>query len=334
MEIKDIGEILVKKGLLSAAGLEFTPLQGGVSSDIYLVKDQSKKLVVKKALSKLRVKDIWEADTNRNKSEQDYIRYVKKIIPRQVPEIVYSDDEQGFFVMEFLDSSFVNWKTALIKGEFDLDTTKEAAILLARVHTHSWGDPQALQTFDNTGNFQSLRIDPYLLTTGDRNPKLRALFRTEAARLIGHREALVHGDFSPKNIMLGPERLVLLDHEVAWFGDPAFDIAFMLTHLHLKQLLNYGAFGQRPDLSTLFWETYYSHLKPAGGDIKVRTCRLWLMILLARVDGKSPVEYLEGREKRKELIRSFVYDSLLEGDFERESLHEKWNHKLKKTLSK
>jgi Ser/Thr protein kinase RdoA (MazF antagonist) len=128
------------------------------------------------------------------------------------------------------------------------------------------------------------------------------MFEAEAARLARIRECLVHGDFSPKNILVSADRLVLLDGEVAWYGDPAFDIGFLLCHLFLKALFHAPQEGGiRPMIDT-FWRVYQA-ARPAP-ELEPRVTRLLLMLLLARVDGKSPVEYLD--LARQDLVREFV----------------------------
>ena len=136
--------------------------------------------------------------------------------------------------MELLGPEFASWKQMLLRGEARIADASQAAAMLGAIHAHSAGDSEAERDFDTTANFIQLRIDPYLLTTGKRHSDLRHLFEAEAERLASTRQCLVHGDFSPKNLMVSPARMVLLDCEVAWYGDPAFDLAFLLTHLLLK----------------------------------------------------------------------------------------------------
>ncbi len=328
MDLKKIEAILRREGLLSHPKFDCMPLQGGVSSEIFLIKDPPRQFVVKKALPRLRVKDIWEADTSRNQVEQAFIEYVRASQPSLIPEILYSDPANGFFVMPYFDRAYRNWKEQLMEGVFEPETAKKTGLVLAGIHLKSTGDLRARTIFDTTENFGNLRIAPYLLTTASRNPRLKPLFLAEAKRLVNHRECLVHGDFSPKNILVGPDRMVLLDHEVAWYGDPAFDLGFMLTHLHLKQLVRIQQLPMLPDLAQTFWNTYFEqHLHPPG-DLEERPGRLWLMIMLARVDGKSPVEYLAGKTQVQEFIRTFVHEALMEGILKREPLVQLWKYRI------
>lgn len=281
-------------GWLDATGpVRVTPLTGGVSSDIVLVETPHRRLVVKSALAKLKVRDDWFADVSRNRVEQDYFQYAAGIAPESVPRILGGDPAEGWFAMEFLGGDLENWKAALLAGRIDPAVARRAGEALGRLHAASWEDPVARGRFDTLGNFHALRIEPYLLTSADRVPGAAAFLRAEAGRLAATRLALVHGDYSPKNLLTGPDRLVILDAECGWFGDPAFDTAFLLTHLHLKALLHPAAAALAP----AFWSAYAAAV---GKELESRTIRLLLCLLLARVHGKSPAEYLDDR------LRGFV----------------------------
>lgn len=327
MNKNKITSILLENGLLKSSEVEYHPLQGGVSSDIFLLKEGDDRYVVKQARRKLQVKDDWYADPSRNRSEQKFIRYISQFLPDAVPQILYHDDKNSFFVMEYLDQTFKNWKEQLLKGTFEVEITKKAAKLLRSIHHFSWGNRKAELLFDTTSNFKSLRIEPYLITTGNRHPALKEYFHTEAKELENRRTTLVHGDFSPKNIMVGPDRIVLLDHEVAWYGDPAFDVAFFLTHLYLKQLYHVRSSGNLSDLVQTAWNTYSEDPgKEKIEKLEPGIARLLLMIMLARIDGKSPVEYLD--ETQKEVVRSFVYEMLSNNDLGHADIHSNWTLKL------
>lgn len=324
MDSAHITQLLNDHGLIDSTEVTLEPMQGGVSSDIWLVQAGSQQFVIKQALPQLKVAATWKADVNRNLTEQAFIHYLSKLHSNAVPKLLISDPETPCFVMEYLDSPFQNWKSQLLAGQFDLHTTQRAADLLALIHADSRNRPELASQFDTGHNFLQLRIEPYLLTTGQRHPALQGLFEAEAERLLNHREALVHGDFSPKNMLISPDRLVLLDHEVAWYGDPAFDLAFFLNHLFLKCLLHFHRNLALPDLPLIAWRRYFSKGILADREaLAVRTSRLLLMLMLARVDGKSPVEYLN--ESQHEGIRAFVHQQLTgpqAGDFS--YLHANW----------
>jgi aminoglycoside phosphotransferase (APT) family kinase protein len=310
MDRGDILKLLHEGGLSATEEASCQPLSGGVSSDIWLIDDGRQKVVLKRALPKLRVMDDWFADVSRNRHEQDFIDYVGRFLPGAVPRLLHRDPAAGFFVMEYLGQEFANWKALLLARQVDSEHAREAARILATIHRHSWNDPDARRRFATTPQFRQLRIDPYLITTGQRHPALQALFDQEAERLANTSLCLVHGDYSPKNILIGPGRMVVLDCEVAWFGDPAFDVAFLLNHLFLKALHAAAMAPAYLRLAEMAWRTYASALpseQQAG--LEARVCRLLLMLMLARVDGKSPVEYLIAESQRAR-VRQFVKEYL------------------------
>jgi len=320
---------LRNQGLLSSQAVRVESLSGGVSSEIYLLDDGVRKLVVKRALPKLRVQDDWMADTSRSQVEQQFIHYVSAHVPLSILPIVWAEPANCLFVMEFLGQGFVTWKQELLAGKFETKIAVAVARLLATIHRVSWNDPVAQRQFKTDNNFYALRIHPYLITTGERNASLREYFETEAKRLLSTRLALVHGDFSPKNIMLQDERLVLLDHEVAWFGDPAFDLAFLLTHLFLKTLLYRAESRDCLRLSQAVWDQYFQTLGAHHeAALNPRISRLLLMLMLARIDGKSPVEYLVGKETERQFVRGFVSELLPSGADDFASIHALWSARL------
>jgi len=304
-------QYLTEEGLIdSQFAINIIPMEGGVSSDIHLIENGSQKFVVKTALDQLKVKDVWEADTSRNFAEQAFIEYVGAFLSENVPRLIYCDRVNPYFIMEYLAPPLVNWKTTLLTGHFDLFDATRVVDLLVKIHNRAKGDSLASQLFAYSDNFFSLRIEPYLITTGERNPELQSIFWTEADRLKNHHETLVHGDFSPKNILLSEERVVILDHEVANYGDPSFDLAFLINHLILKKIhLIAKDLHPLPDLAPMVFSRYFDQIEIADKtSLKTRTSRLVLMLMLARIDGKSPVDYLD--ENQKGLVRDFVYKLL------------------------
>jgi aminoglycoside phosphotransferase (APT) family kinase protein len=306
-----------------------TPLTDGVSSEIFRVDDGGDLFVVKRALPKLKVKDEWLADVGRNRYEQLYIQYVARILPRAVPSLRPGRTGRGYFAMEFLGPEFTSWKQMMLRGEARVGDAVAAATLLGTIHAHSASDPEAARQFDTTANFIQLRIDPYLVTTGSRHPELRPLFDAEAQRLAETRQCLVHGDFSPKNLMVSSSRMVLLDCEVAWYGDPAFDLSFLLTHLFLKGLYHAPREVGFENMCAAFWQRYVEVAGDAIGAqaLEPRVARLLLMLLLARIDGKSPIEYL--REEQRDWVRQFSRARIVAGSANLNAIVVQWFANLK-----
>ena len=315
---------LRQAGLVGAAAPVLTPLSGGVSSDIVDVDDGARRFVVKSALPKLRVRDDWFADVSRNRVEQAYLRRVGALLPLAVPRVLFADADAGWFAMEYFGAEFANWKVRLLEGSAEIEHARRAGETLGVIHRATWGNGDVAREFATWRNFHQLRVEPFLETTAQRVPDLAPQLLAEAARLKRTTLALVHGDFSPKNMLVRPGRLVLLDAEVAWFGDPAFDPAFLLTHLHLKALLNSTASGAMAELTREFWQAYVTGLGAvhANTGLEARTTRLMLCLLLARVHGKSPVEYLS--ESRREFVVAFVRTHLPRPPAQLEAITAAW----------
>lgn len=318
-------KLLYRDGVVRSPDARLVPLSGGVSCDIYLVEDGGDKFVVKRALEKLRVKADWFADIGRNRTEWEYIRYVSKFLPAAMPRLRQCSATDNYFAMEYFDGKFSNWKQLLLAGKANVTDAGHAGNLLAQIHRHSTGDSEARQLFDTTPTFFQLRIEAYLLAVAKKHPALRPQMEAEAARLERARECLVHGDFTPKNILVSSERMVLLDCEVAWYGEPAFDVASLLNHFFLKSLFHAPNDAGMRAMIERFWPEY-QNVRPSP-EIESRTGRLLLMLMLARVDGKSPVEYLDS--PRQEFIREFVQEELPAENFSIHGITDSWFDRLR-----
>ena len=223
-------------GLLKAGEpARFTPLAGGVSSDICLVEAGGRRFCVKRALPRLKVEALWEAPVERNAAEAAWMRAVARWLERAVPRVLGEDAQAGLFAMEYLaPDDHPLWKTQLLDGHVDPDFAAAVGRDLAVIHARSAADPDIPAAFANDETFEAIRIEPYLRATGRAHPELEERFDALARTTLRTKRALVHGDVSPKNILRGPLGPIFLDAECAWFGDPAFDLAFCLNHLLLK----------------------------------------------------------------------------------------------------
>jgi len=283
---------------------DFTALTGGVSSDIWRVELARGPVCVKRALARLKVAAEWRAPVERNASEVGWIEKARRIVPGCAPRILGHDADAGLFAMEYFDPArYPLWKSELRRGRVDLAMAAAVGDTLGRIHAATAHDGDLARRFANDAIFHDIRLEPYLLAAGrahpDRADALAALTRTTAeTRLV-----LVHGDVSPKNILFGPDGPVFLDAECAWYGDPAFDLAFCLNHLLLKCLWTPGAAARFLDAFDALSAAYLAHVEwETAAALEDRAARLLPGLLLARVDGKSPVEYLTG-EADKDCVR-------------------------------
>ena len=323
--VDEFRTLLRKRGFIESDAARLTPLTGGVSSEIYLVTDGDHRFVVKRALAKLKVDAEWFADTSRNRLEQEYMRYVGSLRPDSMPEIDRSDSEAGLFSMEYLDG-FRNWKQDLLDGNCDAAVARSAGELLGVVHARSWGDEKLRQAFDARSNFDQLRIDPYLRTCADLHPRLAAAIHEEADRLLSSQQCLIHGDYSPKNMLYRDQRLVPLDCEVACFADAAFDLSVLLSHLLLKSLFHTPLTEPFQTLAMAVRSGYANRNPTHAEEVENNAARLLPLLMLARVDGKSPVEYLS--PDQQQFVRLFVGEQLDESYSCLDRLTNAWFHSL------
>jgi 5-methylthioribose kinase len=301
----EVGAALVRLGLARPGErLRFERLTGGVSSDIWRVELKSGLVCVKRALPKLRVEQDWFAPVERNAYEAAWMERAAAVVPEAVPALLGQDAASGVLVMAYLDPARHGlWKAELRDGRADPEVARAVGDRLVRIHAATADDAEVAAQFATDEIFYDIRLEPYLVATArahpDRAEALEGLVETTRAT----RRALVHGDVSPKNTLIGPRGPVFLDAECAWYGDPAFDLAFGLNHLLLKCLWTPRAKAGFLGCFDALASTYLAGVRWEPRDaLEMRAAQLLPGLSLARVDGKSPVEYLS-EERDKDRVR-------------------------------
>ena len=296
-------------GIVSAhTEIGLFPLAGGVSSEIYRVDLPSGSVCIKRALPKLKVAADWRVPVERNRFEVAWMRVAGGIVPAAVPKVLGEDRAAGCFAMTYLSpDSYPVWKDLLRAGVVELPTAAAIGDTLGRIHAATADRPDVAACFETGELFHALRLEPYLEATARRHPDLASRLNTLVETTRTTKRVLVHGDFSPKNLLIGAAGPVILDAECAWYGDPAFDLAFCLNHLVLKSVLvPETSFRKCFDalaleyLSRVDWESSTA--------LEERVATLLPALMLARVDGKSPVEYLDDAQRQavRELARKML----------------------------
>ena len=303
----DILTALHRMGLLvpgiAAPGERLT---GGVSSDIWRIDLPTGPVCVKRALAKLRVAADWQAPVERNRYEASWMQRANTAAPGAAPRLLGVDEASGALAMQFLPpDSYALWKTQLRDGDADPAFAAQVATSLVRIHAATAADATVAADFPTDRIFYDIRLEPYLVATArahpDLAPQLNALVTTTQA----NKRALVHGDVSPKNILRGPDGPVFLDAECAWWGDPAFDLAFCLNHLLLKCLWTPRATAGFLACFEAFTAAYTAGVTwEAQSALEARVANLLPGLFLARVDGKSPVEYVTDEQDKDRVRRT------------------------------
>lgn len=304
-------------------------LAGGVSSDIWRVDLPAGPICIKRALEKLKVAAEWHAPLARNRYEALWMARAGAATPGAVPRMLGHDEEAGALAMEFLPPArYPVWKGLLRDGTVDIDFARAVAVRLCRIHGATADNAAVAVEFPTDAIFHAIRLDPYLGAAARAHPDRAAVLQGLIARTAATKRALVHGDVSPKNILAGPQGPVLLDAECAWYGDPAFDLAFCLNHLLLKCLWTPPATAAFLAAFDALAEAYLSGVTwEAAAVIEARTASLLPGLMLARVDGKSPVEYLtEARDKDR--VRRAARDLLAAPVANLRGVRERWGREL------
>jgi len=287
---------LTLEAFLRRAGLgtplRAQPLAGGVSSDIWRVDLASGPICVKRALPRLRVAQVWEAPIARNRYERQWLQAAGSIVASAAPRVLAWDDDAGLFAMEYLELPV--WKSLLRDGHTEAAFAAAVGASLAAIHAATAGKADFARRFATDATFHAIRLEPYLVATSALHADLRERLLALECRTAATHFALVHGDVSPKNILVRDSGPVFLDAECAWYGDPAFDLAFCLNHFFLKcvwVLRSRAAFLLCYDALSAAYLDGVSWEPPAA--LEERAATLLPGLLLGRVDGKSPVEYLD-----------------------------------------
>lgn len=266
-----------------------TALDGGVSSDIRIVHSAHGDYVVKRALAKLKVEADWFSDPARSSIEVRGLRTIAALLgAAHAPNILWADEANHRFAMTLVAARFRNWKQLLLQGTIDLETARSAGRLLGQLHVRSSHDAVIAQEFADNRIFIELRVRPFFERIAQRNPALAPAIEAVIANLHRHRNAFVHGDYSPKNLLVDGADIVILDCEVAHWGDARFDVAFCLAHLLLK---SFRRAAPAPLLQAAA-RVFYSEYRRCGLPIlDAHFVQQLGCLLLARLEGDSPVDY-------------------------------------------
>ena len=296
---------LVSRGIV-IGNLHVELLTGGVSNVVIGIKDNFRDLVLKQALPELAVAGKWVADQRRAIVEAKCMQLLHSLTPDQVPELIDSDPERFTLILARAPRSSTVWKNDLLSGIVDLEVARQLGEILGKWHSCSANNREILDEYSEDSLFDQLRIDPFYRELGRVHSALNNRIQGLILEILGMKNYLVHGDFSPKNILVYERRVTVIDFEVAHAGNPIFDLAFLISHLLCKSFYSEAETAhQISECADLFLESYEKSGIKAGATLGWHVAAL----ALARVDGKSPVHYLDAL--RQAALREHTFRLLL-----------------------
>ncbi len=275
-------------------------LAGGVSNRTVLVeRADGTAWVMKQALEKLRVELDWFSSPARIQRETAGLRWMESAIPDYAPPLIFEDEQEHLLAMTAVPKSHINWKTELLQGVVNNEYIAQFGWLLGTIQRLSLEHSGTQTLFADRSFFESLRIEPYYSYSAAVVPEsvefIQSLIEATRARTL----TLVHGDYSPKNVLIYDGRLILLDYEVIHSGDPAFDVGFSMTHFLSKAHALPAHRATFASAAHTYWASYWHevHNLPFAADLETNAIRHTLACLLARAAGRSPLEYLDNAQR-------------------------------------
>ena len=291
-------DYLINEGLFAQnEDIKVEILTGGVSNTVLAISTATKNLVLKQALPALKVAELWEADPRRAIVEADALELFHSLNPEIVPKLVFVDPIRFVVIMERVPLSSRVWKSELLEGIYRPQVARTLGVTLSQWHNYGIINPAAHKKFMEDTLFDQLRIDPFYRFVAAKNVNLQDSIHQLIAELENDKSTIVHGDFSPKNFMVTEDdHVYILDFEVMHVGNPVFDLAFIVAHLLCKffHAPNAEEAAELSNIANNFLNAYQEQTE-VSETLVLHTA----LIALARVEGKSPVNYLSKSEQEK-----------------------------------
>jgi 5-methylthioribose kinase len=298
-------DYLRQSGRVGSGPARATPLGWGVSNAVFRIETPERLFVLKQSRPQLRTRDLWLSDLDRVYREQEVMELLHPLLPAPtVPAVLFADRPNYVFAMSHAPLESRVWKESLLSGEVDLALGERAGRVLGRMHQATADNRAAVEPFRDHTAFVQLRVDPFYRRIQERRPEVAHAVAPLIEQLLSVKEALCHGDYSPKNILTHSQGFTLVDYETAHLGDPTMDLGFFLSHLLLKAVKRHGEAEQFLDLTRAFWRGYAAEasFRPLA-ELQSRGIAHLGVCLLARIDGTSPVDYLPEEGQREQVRR-------------------------------
>jgi 5-methylthioribose kinase len=296
LEVNPVNAVdyLRSQGWIGSGPVQIEPLSGGVSNLVLRVRTPERVFVLKQSRPQLQTRDAWFSDLDRVYREREVMEALHPLLPAPtVPEVLFSDRPNYVFAMSHAPETAQVWKSQLLAGQVDLSVGEHAGRILGRIHESTAGSLALTERFRDHTVFEQLRVDPFYRRIQERRPEVADAVGPLVEDLLNIKQALCHGDFSPKNILTHAQGFTLVDYETAHLGDPTMDLGFFLSHLLLKAVKRCAERERFYELTRAFWRGYAAEVsfRPVA-ELQARGIGHLGVCLLARIDGTSPVDYL------------------------------------------
>jgi 5-methylthioribose kinase len=279
-------------------------LSGGVSNHVLRVTTPERCFVLKQSRPQLRTRDAWFSDLDRIWREQEVMQALYPSMPDVVPQVLQVDRANYVYTMSHAPMDAVVWKAELLNGKIDVDLGMRIGRVLGRMQQISADRANEFAAFADHAVYVQLRVDPFYRRVQERCPDVAAAIEPIVREMLTRKDALCHGDYTPKNMLVNAAGLTLVDYETAHIGDPTMDLGLFLAHLTLKAIRDDDRQSSFLQLMRAFWHGYRDAAHFASNaDLERRGMRHLAVCLLARVDGTSPVDYLSDEAKRDHVRR-------------------------------
>jgi 5-methylthioribose kinase len=289
------------KGWIGTGPASVEALTWGVSNAVLRIITPQLAFILKQSRPQLRTRDAWFSDIDRIFREQEVMQVLFPLLPEPtVPRVLFTDSRNYVFAMSHAPAGARVWKEILLAGEIDLEIGRHAGRILGKIHETTARDPALVEPFRDHTVFVQLRIHPFYRRVQERRAEVAAEVQPIIDRMLTVKEALCHGDYSPKNILIHGHGFTLVDYETAHLGDPTMDLGFFLSHLMLKAARNSALRRHYFDLTRAFWSGYAEEIRfrPLA-ELEAHAVGHFAVCALARIDGTSPVDYLPEETKRE-----------------------------------
>lgn len=232
---------------------EVEELSGGIINRIFRAKTEKGVFVLKQFLDKAKIDKNIRLSPKRFFYEKYAINYLDRILDKKItPPIVFFDDKNKIICMKDLG---VNNRldNLMLSNRLKPDVFSKIGKVLAEIHNKSFFNDSLSLLFDNE-EFQELKFDYRYYRTMKYSSLIYA--RDELIQNCRKNKiTFIHNDLKINNFfVLDNNKFCLIDYEGSYYGDPAFEVGYLLGHLFVYYFNQPNLRNKKIVLN--FWNNY------------------------------------------------------------------------------